>query len=264
MRPFPCAVALTVIAASVTRAQTPTDTSRVPEVRTAGTAQRSVQPDLATLAVQFAAVGSTPAEAGKHLAARADSLRRALATLGIPGDSLVNRGRWYWWRNRVEVIPSNRCVPRSPPPRAGPSCDMVYDTTYRTNDALEVRMHDLRRIGAVLDTLLGRGITDISDLRFSATDVSAAQDQALREATMRARSQAEIIAAAGGMQLGKVLSLTTQPDYSSRWDSGVFSLDGVTVTASEYGQAGAGTVVMRPSIPVSVTVYGRWELIPKP
>ena len=256
-----CAIAIAYISPAVIHAQTSTDTSRVPEVRTAGTAQRSVQPDLATLSVQFSAVGSTPAEAGKRLAARADSLRRAIATLGIPGDSLVNRGRWYWWRNRVEVIPSSRCVPRSPPPRSGPFCDTVYDTTYRANDAIEIRMHDLRRIGVVLDTLVGRGLTEISDLRFSATDVRDAEDQALREATARARSQAEIIAAAGGLQLGKVLSFTTQPDYSSRYDA--ISLDGVT-TGAESGAATPGTVIMRPSIPISVTVYGRWELIAKP
>lgn len=262
MRLPTCAVAITCICPAMSLSQTPADTSRVPEVRTAGTAQRSVQPDLATLSVQFSAVGSTPAEAGKHLATRADSLRRALATLGIPADSLINRARWYWWRNRIEVIPSSRCVPRATPPRGGPNCDMSYDTTYRANDAIEVRMHDLRRIGAVLDTVLGRGITDISEIQFSVADASAAQDQALQEATKRARAQAEIIASASGMQLGKVLSLTTETDYSSRWDSGVL-LRGLSV-ASEYGQPGPGTVVMHPTIPVSVTVHGRWELIPKP
>jgi uncharacterized protein len=257
-----CAVTLTLIGSASIGSQMPTDSSRMPEVRTAGTATRSIQPDLATLSVQFAAVGSTPREAGKHLAARADSLRRALTTLGIPVDSLINRARWYWWRNRVEVIPSSRCVPRATPPRGGPNCDMTYDTTYRANDAIEVRMHDLRRIGAVLDTVLGRGITDISDIRFSATDVSTAQDQALQEATKRARAQAEIIASASGMQLGRVLSLTTEADYSSRWDSGVL-LRGLSV-ASEDGQPAPGTVVVHPTIPVSVTVYGRWELVPKP
>lgn len=256
-------VVLICINPGVSRAQTHADTSRVPEVRTAGSAQRTVQPDLATLSVQFSAIGATPAEAGRRLAARADSLRRALATLGIPGDSLINRARWYWWRNRIEVIPSSRCVPRPPPPRSGPLCDMAYDTTYRANDAIEVRMHDLRRIGAVLDTVLGRGITDISEIRFSATDASQAQDQALQEATKRARAQAEIIAAAGGMELGRVLSLTTQADYSPSWEDRLL-LRGVTATATEYGQGGGGTVVMQPSIPISVTVYGRWELIPRP
>ena len=66
------------------------------------------------------------------------------------------------------------------------------------------------------------------------------------------------MAAAGGMQLGRVLLLSTQLDYSDR---SAIILDGVSLRATS---ATVGTVVMRPSIPVSVTVYGRWELIPKP
>ncbi len=262
MHPFSCAAAV-LLAGAPGLTQQSVDSNRAPEVRTSGTAQRTVDPDLATVSVQFSATGATPAEAGGHLAARADSLRHALATLGIPGDSLVNRGRWYWWGNRIEIIQRTKCVPRTAPRPGDPWCDQMPDTSYRANDRVEIRIHDLKRVGAVMDTLLGRRLTDISDLRFSATDVSAAQDQALREATMRARAQAEIIAAAGGMQLGRVVSLSTQADYSSREDGSLY-LDGVTVTAGAAGQAGTGTVVMRPSIPISVTVYGRWELIPKP
>src|SRR2546426_484993 len=76
-----------------------------PEVRTSVTVQRTVQPDLATVTVGLAADGVTPAQAGSRLALRVDSLRRALATLGIPRDSVVNRSRWYWWRGRMEIIP---------------------------------------------------------------------------------------------------------------------------------------------------------------
>jgi uncharacterized protein YggE len=107
--------------------------------------------------------------------------------------------------------------------------------------------------------MMGRGITDISPVRFMATDISSAQTDALREATIRARTQAETIAEADGLQLGRVLSLSTELDYSQRYPE-VF-ISGVTATAS--GETNPGTVVLGPSIPVAVTVYGRWELIAK-
>lgn len=236
------------------------DSTRISEVRTSGTAERDVEPDLATVFVQFSATGDTPADAGRRLAARADSLRHAFATLGIPGDSLVNRGRWYWWGNRVEIIPHTKCVPRSAPRPGEPWCDQVPDTTYRANDRIEIRIHDLKRVGAVLDTLLGRGVTDISDVRFSAGDVAGARDDAVRAATAQARAQAEAVAAAGGMRLGRVLLLTTQPDYSERDGSALYA-DGVSLRGES---ASPGTLIMRPTIPVAVTVYGRWELLPKP
>src|SRR6266516_4414328 len=254
-RPLAFAGALATLGTSAP-AQTRPDRPETPEVRTAATVQRSFQPDLATVTLQFTAEGGTPAQA--------DSLRRALATLGIPRDSLVNRNRWYWWRGRIETIPGPvKIAPRSTPGSDPRFNYPVQDTTYRAHDAIEVRMHDLSRVGAVLDTALGRGISDISDVRFTASDVSAAQVEALREATVRARKQAEAIAAAGGLRLGRVLSLTTQADYVGGYGADDFALRGVTLGTAGTVADGTPTVVVQPSVPVSVTVYGRWELIPR-
>jgi len=220
--------------------------------------QRSVEPDLATVTLQFTADGTTPGQAGSRLAARADALRRALGTLGLSRDSLVNRSRWYWWTGRIEIVVGpERCVPK---------CDVLHtvvrDTTYRAHDGIELRIRDLSKVGAVLDTAMGRSITEISDVHFSATDVSATQEEALREATVRARRQAEAIAAASGCQLGRVLSLSTQSDYAERYRFDDYvRIEGAGATGA-VGEA-SPTVVVRPSVPVSVTVYGRWELITK-
>src|SRR3989442_11484018 len=115
-------------------AQTRPDRPETPEVRTTATVQRSVQPDLATVTLQFTGEGATPAQAGSRLASRADSLRRALGTLGIPRDSLVNRSRWYWWNGRVEkIVGPMRIAPRSTP-GADPRWQYpVQDTTYRAH-----------------------------------------------------------------------------------------------------------------------------------
>ncbi len=229
------------IVATAAAAQARPDRPEAPDVRTAATVQRSVQPDLATVTLEFTADGATPAQAGSRLAGRADSLRRALATLGIPRDSLVNRSRWYWWRGRIETMPG----------------------LYRAHDAIEVRIRDLSKLGAVLDTAMGRGITDISGVNFTASDITAVQYDALREATVRARRRAEIIAAASGLQLGRVLSLSTQADYAELYRSDDFGFSEATVATRTLAE-GSATVVVQPSVPVSVTVYGRWELIPKP
>jgi uncharacterized protein len=233
------------------------------EVRTAATVQRMVRPDFATVTLGIAADGVTPARAASRLASRVDSLRRALETLGIPRDSVVNRSRWYWWSGRIEILPEPaRYVPRASPAPDGRLRDMVQDTTYRAHDALEVRIHDVARLGAILDTVMGRGISDISNVKFSATDVSAVEQDAMREATVRARRQAEAIAAAGNLQLGRALLLSTQGDNTARYSGYDFTVDGA-VLARGISQT-SPTVVVQPSLPVSVTVSGRWELIAKP
>jgi uncharacterized protein YggE len=235
---------------AIAAAQDPSPDSAV--ISTSATVTRSVRPDLATFTLQFFVVDSTPAAAGERLARRADSLRRALAAAGIPRDSLVTGSRWYWWTGRVEIVPMQTCV-RSPDPRLG--CTMLPDTGYRVRESIEVRIRDLSKVGEAIDIALAHGLTDISPIRFSTTDTQSMETELLREATQRARERAEIMATAHGGRLGRVLSLSTQPDYYQR-----FSPTEIMATASSA--QGSGTEVTAPSVTLGVTVYGRWRLDP--
>src|SRR5438046_10752053 len=86
---------------------------------------------------------SPPPRLSARLASRADILRRALATLGIPRDPLVNRSRWYWWRGRIEDIAG----PVKSGARSAPGEDPrfhypVHDTTYRAHDVIMAPIQD--------------------------------------------------------------------------------------------------------------------------
>jgi hypothetical protein len=223
------------------------------QVRTAATATRSVRPDLATLTLRFSAVGLTPGEAGRHLAARTDSLRRALVAIGIPRDSVVNGSRWYWWQGRVQMVQTQRCDPRPD----GRGCVPYTDTTYRALEALTVRIRDLDRIGVVIDTALAHAITEIGGPQFTASDTRAAHTEALREATASAREQAQAIAEAGGGRLGRILFLGTSSDRTEYYGPRESSL---TASAGD----GPGSTFIAPSVTVSATVYTRWELRERP
>jgi uncharacterized protein len=224
------------------------------EIRTAGVARQSVAPDLATITISFTAEDSTPLKAGQRLAARADSFRQALKPLGIPRDSVVAAAQWGWWAGRMEVVQTVRRV-QATDPRFGSV--QIQDTSYRAKDILEVRIHDLTKIGAVIDAALALGMTDISGVTFSRQDVDSAQRQALREATVRAREQAELIATAAGGRLGRVLTLSTEPEPIGRYSE--FSQMVLTTSATN-----SRTSVSPPPLGVTVTVYGRWQLLPRP
>jgi uncharacterized protein YggE len=236
-------------------AQAPMNEPGVSEVRTVGTAQRSVRPDLAVVTLEFSAVGGNPREAGQRVAARADSLRRALHAIGIPRDSLITGSRWQWWGGRLEVIPGpTRHIP-PPPGTSGPTL-MEQDTSYRAHEVVEVRVRDLSKVGAVIDAALGLRITQISGIRFSAEKTEAVRKELLREASVNARDQAETIAEASGGKLGRILSLNTEPGYDQH-------AKGIEVML-RAGEASSRTKVVEPQIPVTVTVHGRWELVTKP
>ncbi|HVZ47653.1 MAG TPA: SIMPL domain-containing protein, partial [Gemmatimonadaceae bacterium] len=111
-------------------------------VSASGSASITVEPDLALDTIQYSAAGRTPALAGRAAARRANAIRAAIIAVGIPADSLPTTGSqgWWWgsWGDRSSIQVRN---------------DMK-DTSYVTNDAFLVRIHDLKLVGRVIDTAL--------------------------------------------------------------------------------------------------------------
>lgn len=228
------------------------------EVRTSASASRTVRPNRATITLNFSGVDSVPSGAGSRVAMRADSIRKRLAALGIPRDSMLTGSRAYWWRGRVivdlgplrcgRVAPNNGCY------------EQVRDTIYRVAESIEVRISDVSKVGDVIDALLALRITDISPIQFSATDVREAQNAALREATEQARAKAELIAIASGSRLGRILSLSTSADDGGGYRNRAYGeLAELSVSGSMESPLG-GTRITAPAITISATVFGRWRL----
>jgi uncharacterized protein YggE len=190
--------------------------------------------------------------------------------LGIPYDSITTGSRWYWWGDRIQVLANQRLVPATPPNRGyqaavdtiresgGWRYQPIMDTTYRAGEILEVRAGDPSRVGPAIDAALSLHITGISAVRFSVSDARAVQLELLREATARVTEQATAIAQASGGRLGRVLYLGTQaPDaYAERYGLESISVSGVVSESP-------GTEITAPGVTVSMTVYGRWQLVPR-
>jgi hypothetical protein len=271
MRPFRRAVPFVfcILPALATAIAAQTPAAAAPsEIVSAASAERPVRADLATLTLRFSRLGRTPAEAGRNLALKADSLRRALAAVGIARDSVVSGSRWYWWPQRIEMVVTEgrreMVADTGPDGRVIGSHQVVHpDTSYRSQESLRVRIRDLSRVGQVIDAALAQGVIDISEVEFFATDNETAQREAIREATERARARAEVIASAGGGRLGRTLRLSTEGggEPSQRVLFGgltVMAMD----TAEGQGVAGRGqTVIVAPVLQVRATVNGRWEFV---
>jgi uncharacterized protein YggE len=127
---------------------------------------------------------------------------------------------------------------------------------YRAREIIEVHAGDPTLVGAVIDSALALRITDISNIRFTASDVREAQMSALQEAAARAREQAEAIATANGGRLGRVVSLSTSED-EGRYSGGLLAVEGTISSVS------GSTQVTAPVVRVTVTVYGRWQFVPR-
>lgn len=226
-------------------------------VSTSATATVHVRPDLAVFTARLDEVGLTPGEAMQRLAARTDIVRRALESVGIARDSILTGSRSAWWKGRIEILAVNSCRPRTQIGNNGRTCDPVSDTTYRAHEVLEVHVHDLDMVGAAIDSIASRGISEIGNVTFIAQDGSDAQEAALRDAAASARRQAVAIATASGATLGRIINLSSDASTRAR-ESGLFGAS-ITTTGSVTTTM-RDTQIVRPWIAVTMTVHGRWEL----
>lgn len=228
-------------------------------VNTAGSGTVHVVPDLAVFTFEITEMGLSPAEAVRRLNARVDSAARTLMRLGIPRDSIIGARRANSYRERLEPVATAGCRPRTERGPDGRTCDPFTDTTYRARETVEVRISDLDKLGAVLDSLAGRGITALSNVSFIAVSTATAQDSALRLATRAARRQAVAMAEAAGVSLGRLVFISN--------DAGGRMPEMVVTGAGDTGpgnQRIRNTNLAKPSVAITMNVTARWELTQLP
>lgn len=78
---------------------------------------------------------------------------------------------------------------------------------FRTTNALDIVMDDLEAVGRAIDAAIGAGANRVNGLTFFTADSRDAYLSALAEAVTRARMEAEVMAAASGGSLGRIVTL---------------------------------------------------------
>ncbi len=78
---------------------------------------------------------------------------------------------------------------------------------YTANNTVEVTTTDLAGLGKLIDVVVAGGANRIQGVQFTVKNEAPARAQALGEAVREARGNAEAMAAAMGMHLGRVLLL---------------------------------------------------------
>ena len=107
---------------------------------------------------------------------------------------------------------------------------------YTALNVVQVTLDDLGKIGAVIDAAAQAGANDVRGIQFTLRDQDAVRAQALREAVLRARGEADVLAAALGL---KVLRVLTVEENSPR-----------IVPVRVYGGATRVTAAAAPATPV--------------
>ncbi len=78
---------------------------------------------------------------------------------------------------------------------------------YRVGRQMIASVRDLDRLGDVLDGVVGAGSNEVHGAQMKSSDPSAAEHEALRQATAAGRAKAVVLAEAAGVALGDVMRI---------------------------------------------------------
>ena len=85
---------------------------------------------------------------------------------------------------------------------------------YRVNNSVRIRVKDLAKLGAILDTVVTLGSNQIGGISFSVSKADEFRDKARADAMRRAIAKAELYADAAGIELGEIISIRESSSFA--------------------------------------------------
>jgi uncharacterized protein YggE len=202
-------------------------------------------PDLALFTAGVTSQGKT---AGAALTANSADMNRVIAALKAAGigdkDIQTSDLGLTPIYAQQRTLPDGQVVPAQP-----------QIIGYRVNNSVSVRQRDLKQFGRVLDTLVAAGANQIDGPRFELDNADAATDEARTIAVKKARKRADLYAAAAGMKVLRVLSISESGGYVP-----LPMMVNARMVAEDYGAA--PTPVASGEVSMSVSVNVTYELAP--
>ena len=124
---------------------------------------------------------------------------------------------------------------------------------YTVSNVVQVRLDDLRRVGRVIDVATQSGSNNVQNIRFSLRDERAPRSEALREAALNARQDADALAGALDLRVVRVLSVDEQsPGVEPVYPRGRLFAQALAVAAPTPVEA--GTVDVSATVTLTVEV----------
>lgn len=204
---------------------------RTTVIEVAGTGEVSLAADYAIVVVGVRAVEASVARAAEVMSDRIDGVVDTLVAMGFARDSLSTGG--FRIATERDFANGNQVI------------------GYSASVNLRVRTQELDRLAEIVAAAIAAGATDIGQLQFGSTQAGDARPEALRLALRAARADAEVIAAAEGGTLGRLLEITTVGGSQARQYGGIEMPPPPSIS----------DVVLAPgAVTVRASVVVRWEL----
>lgn len=197
-----------------------------------GTATITADPDEAVVSLGVRTQAARAQEAMDMNSAKMKAVIDALRALGFGDDDLAT--------SMIELYP-----------RYDDRGETI--TGYDASNQIEVTIHDLSKVGRVLDTGVDNGANIAGGIRFRVSDANAGLDEALARAVQDAEAKAETMAGAADANIGQVVTIVEngrgggpEPYYAER---------------VMYAAADMAVPVEAPTIETEVSATVTWSLV---
>ncbi len=146
-------------------------------------------PDIATIRAGVVSQGATAAAALADNAQRMTRVLAALKQARVADRDIAT--------STVGLSPQYRYADGKPPVITG----------YQATNTVTIRFRDVAKSGSVLDALVAQGANQIDGPNLSIDQPDAALDEARTDALKRARSRADLYAAAAGLRVARIVTI---------------------------------------------------------
>lgn len=180
-----------------------------PSISVSGAGSVKYAPDIAHVSLGVRAESASAATAAKSVNTRAQAVINALRGLGVADSDIATSNYSIEYQppssdDGAQPAPAGggvqtQSVARKPLPPQG---------KYVANETLDVKT-SIAKAGAVLDAALTAGADETYGVSFDTSQRTALTREALARAVADARSQAEILAKAAGVNIAGVQSIST-------------------------------------------------------
>jgi uncharacterized protein YggE len=123
---------------------------------------------------------------------------------------------------------------------------------YVAANVVQVQLDDLGKIGGAIDAATQAGANQVQGIEFTLRDQDAVRAEALREAAQRARAEADVLAAALGLKVMRVL--TVEENSPRVTPVRMFSRAAAATAAATPTPVEAGTLDVTANVTLSVEV----------
>jgi uncharacterized protein YggE len=231
-------LAAALVAPAMAQAQSSSDNGdRVPFISVNGVGRIKAEPDVADINLGVTKQGDDAKEASQAAAKAMDAVIQALLAAGIAETDIqttsISLNPLYDWDE-------------NPPDIEG----------WEASNLVNVTVRDIATVGDVIDAATAAGATNVNGITFRVDDPTAAEAAAREAAVADARAKADQLAAAGGVAVTGVLSMTEsggqapQPIYFER----------DTMAMAEGAADMAKTPVQPGQVELSITVYVEFSI----